>query len=57
MVDFPSEKALNEWLDKEPYVVGGVWKEIIIHKCRTRDPWQFNRPKSFFDGKILSKAG
>lgn len=43
MVDFPSEKELNEWLEKEPYVTGKVWKKITIHKCSTRDPWQFNR--------------
>ena len=49
MVDFPSEKELNEWLEKEPYVTGGVWKKISIHKCNTRDPWQFNRPKEFFE--------
>ena len=48
MVDFPSEKELNEWLEKEPYVTGKVWKEITIHKCNTREPWQFNRPKEFF---------
>jgi len=49
MVDFPSEKELNEWLEREPYVTGGVWKNITIHKCNTRDPWQFNRPKEFFE--------
>ena len=43
MVDFPSEKELNEWFEKEPYVTGKVWKKITIHKCSTRDPWQFNR--------------
>ena len=48
IVDFPSEKELNEWLEKEPYVTGDVWRDITIHKCSTRDPWQFNRPKEFF---------
>jgi len=48
-VDFSSEKELNEWLDKEPYVIGGVWKDLTIHKCNTCDPWQFNRPKAFFE--------
>lgn len=47
-VDFPSEKELKEWLNAEPYVTGKVWKKITIHKCNTRDPWQFNRPKEFF---------
>lgn len=48
MVDFPSEKELQKWLDIEPYVTGDVWKEVTIHKCNTREPWQFNRPKEFF---------
>lgn len=29
--DFESEAALKkEWLDQEPYVTGGVWKEVSI---------------------------
>ncbi len=51
MVDFESEDALNEWLDVEPYKVGGVWQDIEIIKCNTRDPWQFNRPKEFFESR------
>ena len=49
MMDFPSEKELQDWLDQEPYVTGKVWENIQIHKCSTRNPWQFNRPKEFFD--------
>ncbi len=49
LVDFPSEKELHEWLDKEPYVVGEVWKDITIHKSNTRDPWQYNRPQEWFE--------
>jgi uncharacterized protein len=49
MMDFPSEKALNEWLEIEPYKTRNVWEHITIHKCKTRDPWQFNRPKEFFE--------
>ena len=57
MMDFPSEAELQKWLDVEPYVVGEVWKDITIHKCNTRDPWQFNRPKEWFEGrgKYVSK--
>ena len=51
MMDFPSEKELNVWLEAEPYKVGKVWEQIYVHKCKTRDPWQFNRPKEFFEGK------
>ncbi len=48
-MDFPSEKELQEWLDSEPYVTGKVWESIEIQKCSVRDPWQFNRPKKFFE--------
>ena len=51
MMDFPSEKEFQEWYDKEPYVTGEVWKDITIHKCNTRDPWQFNRPKEWFEAR------
>lgn len=51
MMDFDSEEALQEWLDIEPYVVGDVWRDITIHKCNTRDPWQFNRAKEWFEAK------
>lgn len=51
MMDFPSEKELNDWLAVEPYKTGKVWEQLYIHKCKTRDPWQFNRPREFFEGK------
>ena len=50
-MDFPSNKELQEWLDREPYVTGGVWESIEIHQCNTRDPWQFNRPREFFESR------
>ena len=49
IMDFPSEKELQEYLAKEPYVVGKVWKDIEIHKCNVKKPWKFNRPRSFFE--------
>ena len=51
MMDFPSEAEFREWLGKEPYVTGKVWEKIEVHKCKTRDPWQFNRPKEFFESR------
>ena len=51
IMDFPSEKELQEWLDTEPYVVGKVWKTIEVHKCNVKNPWKFNRPKEFFDSR------
>jgi uncharacterized protein YciI len=49
VVSFPSEKELQEWLNKEPYMKGGVWKDLTIHKSNTRDPWQFNKPQKWFE--------
>ncbi len=51
MVDFKDKNELNKWLEKEPYKIGDVWKEIKILPCNTRDPWQFNRPKEFFESR------
>ena len=52
LVDFPSETELHAWLDKEPYVIGGVWKNITVHKSNTREPWQFNRPQEWFEARL-----
>ena len=49
VMDFFSEKELQEWLKQEPYVTGNVWKTIEVYKCNVKKPWKFNRPKSFFD--------
>lgn len=49
VMDFPSEAELNKWLEKEPYVIYKVWKSITIHKAKIRDPWQFNRPREFYE--------
>lgn len=55
LMDFPSRKKLDEWLKIEPYITGKVWKSIEILKCNVRDPWQFNRPQSFFEERLKSK--
>lgn len=49
VVDFPSEKELQNYLKKEPYIIGKVWKTIEVFKCNVKRPWKFNRPKSFFE--------
>lgn len=51
MYDFKDEAEFNAYMEKEPYVVWKVWEDIQIHKCNTRDPWQFNRPKEFFENR------
>ena len=49
VMDFPSEKEVQEWLAREPYVVGKVWETVEVCKCNVKDPWKFNRPQSFFE--------
>ena len=49
VMDFASEKELQEWLKREPYVVGKVWETVEVHKCNVKDPWKFNRSQSFFE--------
>jgi uncharacterized protein YciI len=48
-VDFPNRTEFEAWLEREPYVVGDVWKTITVHPANVRDPWQFNRPRDFFE--------
>lgn len=54
LMDFPSEKELHDWLDKEPYVTGKVWEKVEVQKCNVRDPWQFNRPREWFEKRTGS---
>ena len=49
VLDFPSEKELQEYLKKEPYIVGNVWKTVEVSKCNVKRPWKFNRPQTFFE--------
>jgi uncharacterized protein YciI len=32
--EFDSREDLDEWLKKEPYVIGGVWQKTEIHNCK-----------------------
>ncbi|EKE14465.1 MAG: hypothetical protein ACD_12C00493G0002 [uncultured bacterium] len=52
VLDFPSEKELQEYLKKEPYVVGKVWETVEVSKCDVKRPWKFNRPQSFFEKRL-----
>ena len=52
VMDFTSEKELQEWLKREPYVTGQVWKSVEVFKCNVKKPWKFNRPQSFFESKL-----
>jgi uncharacterized protein YciI len=49
VMDFASEDELQDWLAKEPYVTQDVWRTIEVHPGNVRDPWQFNRPREFFE--------
>src|SRR5882724_211936 len=49
VMDFPSEKELQDWLKREPYVTGKVWKTVEVYKSNVKKPWKFNHPRSFFE--------
>ncbi len=49
VMNFVDQDALDEWLDVEPYVTGDVWRKIAIHRCNIRDPWQYSKPKEYFE--------
>ena len=34
IADFPSRAALDEWLQSDPYVTGGVWQKIEVKPFR-----------------------
>jgi hypothetical protein len=51
VMDFPSEKELQAWLDKEPYVTGKVWQSIEVQKCNVKQPWKFNRSQEFYESR------
>jgi uncharacterized protein YciI len=41
LVEFPDRAAVEAWLEADPYVTGGVWKEIDVSPFRTAvGAWQ-----------------
>lgn len=38
VTQFPTREELNKWLEKEPYVVGEVWKTINVYQCQIEQP-------------------
>lgn len=34
VMDYPSRKACDAWLAKEPYVVNKVWEKVTIVPCK-----------------------
>lgn len=39
VVDYPSRKEVEEWLNEEPYVLGNVWEEIEIRPFAEAPFW------------------
>lgn len=54
-MDFDTEEGLNDWLKVEPYVTGSVWRDVEVITCNTREPWQFNRSREFFEQRKKTK--
>ena len=34
LADFPSREELDAWLDRDPYITGGVWQEVEVAPFR-----------------------
>jgi len=49
MMYFKNEEEFDKRYATEPYIVWKVREKTEVYKCSTRDPWQFNRPKEFFN--------
>ena len=37
IVQFESEEELQAWLDREPYLLGGVWSRFEVHPFRVAE--------------------
>jgi uncharacterized protein YciI len=35
LADFDDKGELDQWLDQDPYVTGGVWHSVEVHPFRT----------------------
>jgi uncharacterized protein YciI len=41
IVDFPEPEDVHDWLARDPYVTGGVWRDIEVSPFRTAvGAWQ-----------------
>lgn len=41
VMQFDSQAELDDWLEHEPYVTEGVWKDIDIKPCRVGPSFQW----------------
>lgn len=55
VLDFSTEKEFQNYLKKEPYILGKVWQTVEVYKCNVKNPWKFNRPQSFFEKRGYKK--
>lgn len=40
LCEFASRETLEDlWLIQEPYILGGVWEQVEIHRIKSRLPW------------------
>jgi len=51
LVDFKDRAELQKWLDREPYITGGVWQTVDVRNANVREPWQFSRPRKFYEAR------
>jgi uncharacterized protein YciI len=37
IVQFETKEDFQKWYDNEPYITGGVWKEIVVKPFRVAE--------------------
>ena len=37
VVQFETEESLKDWLSKEPYITGNVWKQVTVKPFKVAD--------------------
>lgn len=45
IMDFESREALDEWLQREPYIAGKVWERVEVIPCKVPDTFKHCFPK------------
>ena len=45
LVDFPDRTGVDAWLEADPYVTGGVWKEIEVSPYRAATGTWLREPR------------
>ena len=56
ILDYDNQEEFDQYMKTEPYVTGGVWRGVTVHKSNTREPWQFNRDQDWFEKRYKEQG-